>query len=480
MKTLTKISIIIIFLFMRISFAQGQYLTAGQITTLGRSVVKIKVILPNGRQKIASGFIHSSQDIAVTAYHVVAGATSVIVRYENDMVERSGTVIKVLKRADLALIRISSPLSVNPLPLASGQASINQQLTALGFYLDAVSMDQRRLSMSASQKIGNVLPSKNLQEIQNTGCPSIDLVIHKLQDNPLLPGFSGCPVFNGSGEVIGIGDGGLENGAYSISWAIPASHISALMNSTENFTGSAIQSTSYFSADVISPGEIETISVAGLTFTKLRTRSLADLATSSATDDLNGLHQILSTFPQAIDKSKIFFDIYQDVTSGAVIVIPADMQYQVTGNTIRVFDSSNRHETRVVVARNLTPVEMQQHSVNFEGSFYNPATTWMPDPAFTYLAPVMRPDGLTVRRKAFVAWSTPTTTERYLIETFAYKQGTFLSVGNVKKDYNTFFMNARFNCLQTNFGGTGCDNMLQDLTTWGAMIVATHLTSFSI
>jgi hypothetical protein len=123
---------------------------------------------------------------------------------------------------------------------------------------------------------------------------------------------------------------------------------------------------------------------------------------------------------------------------------------------------------------------MQQHSVNFEGSFYNPATTWMPDPAFTYLAPVTRPDGLTVRRKAFVAWSSLTTTERYLIETFAYKQGTFLSVGNVKKDYNTFFINARFNCVQANFGGAGCDNMLQDLTTWGAMIVATHLTSFSI
>ena len=472
-------SLITAFVFACVTSGLCQHLSAAQINSLGKSVVKIKVPLQGGKQKIATGFIYSSREFAVTAYHAVSGASHVIVRYENSLVERSGTVVKIYKFADLALIRISNPFDVSPLSVSPATAVTNQDLTALGYYLDAVSMDQRRLSVSSSNPLKNILASKNITEVQDNGCPGLDLNVHKLQDNPLLPGLSGCPIFNGQGQVVGIGDGGLENGAYSISWAIPANHITTLMSMPESSSGSTIQSTVYFSADIIATAEQRTLDIAGLHFLKLRTRSLTDIATASATDDLTGLHQMIATFPPAIDKTRIMFDIYQEATSGAVMVIPANMNMSIVGNSVRITDSRNRHESLITVQPGLNELQVQQASVQFESAFAGVSLSWAPDFQFTYLS-ARQADGLTVRRKAFVGWLGGVSPQNYLFEAFAYKNGTLLSAANKKKNYDNAFLINRNTCVGSNFTPPGCDDMLEDLTIWGSMTVAVHLTSFSI
>ncbi|MBT1688114.1 S1 family peptidase [Dawidia soli] len=455
-------------------------LSAAQINQLGASVVKITIPLPNGKEKIATGFIYQSKEYAVTAYHVVAGASNILVRYERQGAERTATVQKIYKHADLALIKIDNPLNVAALQLATAELTLNQNLTALGFYFDAKSMDQRKLSLSSSNELRNILPSKNVTEIKNNGCPGLSLVIHKLQDNPLLPGFSGCPVLNSQGRVVGIGDGGLENGAYSISWAIPVSEIAKLMASTESFGTTSLQSTLYFSADITNEGETVNLQLADLKFLKLRTRSLAELAASSETDDLQGLNQMINTFPVAIDRSRVLFDIYQEASSGAALVLPKDMTISISNTKITVTDATNTYETTIEVATNLNQDQMQQKSAEFEGNAAGFSLSWLADPQFTYFCPAYRADGLIVRRKAFVGWAGQQNPQEYMMETFAFKNGVLLCAANKKKNYNIMFLNQRNICVGSNFQSAGCSSVLQDMTTWGAMTVAIHLTSFSI
>jgi hypothetical protein len=50
-----------------------------------------------------------------------------------------------------------------------------------------------------------------------------------------LHGFSGAPIVDFSGKLIGVADGGLENGAADISWCIHSIHIPLLETSTEPF-----------------------------------------------------------------------------------------------------------------------------------------------------------------------------------------------------------------------------------------------------
>jgi S1-C subfamily serine protease len=52
-------------------------------------------------------------------------------------------------------------------------------------------------------------------------------------DGHFLPGLSGAPIFDVSGKVVAIGSGGLKSGAASVSWAVPALHLEALLLSQE-------------------------------------------------------------------------------------------------------------------------------------------------------------------------------------------------------------------------------------------------------
>jgi len=65
------------------------------------------------------------------------------------------------------------------------------------------------------------------------GFPALDLHILYLEGS-LLPGYSGSPVFDPNGRLVGVGDGVLEKGASYMSWIIPAKYLAELESSTSS------------------------------------------------------------------------------------------------------------------------------------------------------------------------------------------------------------------------------------------------------
>lgn len=57
-------------------------------------------------ERTATGFLWSNHDTAVTAMHVVTGCGNITTYFEAQGISRSADVIRVLRRADLALLRI--------------------------------------------------------------------------------------------------------------------------------------------------------------------------------------------------------------------------------------------------------------------------------------------------------------------------------------------------------------------------------------
>ena len=102
------------------------------------SVIRVRC----GTDRSATGFLWSSNDKAVTALHVVAGCTNIIVDYEGLGISRSASVAKVLRDADLALLTITNAPNAQVLLADSNTPSLSEQLSTLG-YLHALARDHR-------------------------------------------------------------------------------------------------------------------------------------------------------------------------------------------------------------------------------------------------------------------------------------------------------------------------------------------------
>src|ERR1700678_2111782 len=58
--------------------------------------------------RVATGFVWRDQGTAVTALHVISGCKTIDVYYQKAKISRSAEVLKVLRRADLALLSIKN------------------------------------------------------------------------------------------------------------------------------------------------------------------------------------------------------------------------------------------------------------------------------------------------------------------------------------------------------------------------------------
>ena len=77
-------------------------------------------------------------------------------------------------------------------------------------------------------------PDKNLSDVVTAGdaadammkrnSPNLDIRVLSLSGD-IQPGYSGAPIFDGSGSVVGIGSGGLRGGEVGIGWGIPLSEV---------------------------------------------------------------------------------------------------------------------------------------------------------------------------------------------------------------------------------------------------------------
>ena len=159
----------------------------------------------SGAESLGSGFLISSDGFILTNHHVVADASRIIVR----MQDRSEKVAKLIgsdPRSDLALLRIEGKNFPSVKIGSSNNLKVGEWVLAIGA---PFGFDSTVTAGIVSAK-GRSLPSENYVPFIQT-------------DVAINPGNSGGPLFNLSGEVIGINSQIVSrNGGFmGLSFAIP-------------------------------------------------------------------------------------------------------------------------------------------------------------------------------------------------------------------------------------------------------------------
>lgn len=152
-------------------------------------------IITDGGQ--GSGFVYDAQGHIVTNYHVIEGATDVEVRFNSGFMAY-GTVIGSDLDSDLAIVKVDAPAGeLHPLPLGdSGSLKVGQTVIAIGnpFGLNGT------MTVGIISALGRTLAS--IHESPDGNLFTAGDIIQT--DAAINPGNSGGPLFNISGEVIGV------------------------------------------------------------------------------------------------------------------------------------------------------------------------------------------------------------------------------------------------------------------------------------
>ena len=165
------------------------------------------------RQAMGSGFVISDDGYIVTNNHVVAGAETVIVRF-TDRQEYEAEVKGLDERSDLALLKVDAE-GLPSLKLAQPDAlEVGEWVLAIG---SPFGLDYSVTAGIVSAK-GRSLPTENGENY----VPFIQT------DVAINPGNSGGPLFNLSGEVVGVNSQIFtrSGGSIGLSFAIPVSVVS--------------------------------------------------------------------------------------------------------------------------------------------------------------------------------------------------------------------------------------------------------------
>lgn len=308
---------------------------------LGRSTVRITIKQGDVIKSAATGFVWKEPTQIVTSLHVLHhdGAVAIV---EFNGVKRIAQVAQVLPHADLVLLTVDEPIDgwVAITEKSDDKPPYKAPITALGFNAGASGSMTRDLQKGHANPeiLKGLLPPDDRAAVEAVKIPDIELDIYYLQGS-LLPGFSGSPVVDADGTLIGIGDGGLEDGASNVSWVIPARYLDDLTASKiEELPAELEKAGQLMSADIIDVKSYEELGYEelefeGFVFVKTKTRSFGQLLESSS--DPDGLLNVLNIFADyKIDYESLRFDIYEDLSNGLIITMPAGIPPVVDGGLL--------------------------------------------------------------------------------------------------------------------------------------------------
>ena len=359
--------------------------------SLSNATVRVVVKVRNQVVAVASGFVWQQSNHVVTSLHVMDTDPNTIVIVEFGKERRLAKVKSILPDADLVLLEVTHPVD-NWQPLRhfkSDKPKYQSLLTVLGFRKNAQGMSAIEVTTGYAKPdvLQQLLPSRAVNLMAESGIFSVKLPIYYL-DSSLPPGYSGAPVVNQQGELIGIANGGVENGAAQVSWIIPAANLirltlsqkqslpalltissalfpldkiqasqeylsgirygSELISLPESiarpiikrkfWSGAAVlqpENHSRIQADLswnLPPSTSREVSYRQLTFTRLKTRSFTQmLASSGRSESITRLRVLSQRIFDAyhIDYPNLLFDVYSDVWHGLNIVVPHSAELAV-------------------------------------------------------------------------------------------------------------------------------------------------------
>jgi hypothetical protein len=308
----------------------------------------VRVEIKDGNKGYAcSGFVWKNQNWVVSSLHAMKNGASYQVVYHNKYY-RDAEVYKVYADADLVLLKTNvdeKPLSTPAVPITSFNAekvAFGTQLYAQGYHGGAtghrvVSLQKGGAKPEILEKLVN--KPADLDKLHRLGFPKTDLTVVELMGS-LLPGYSGSPVYNLKGELVGIGNGGLENGTINVSWAIPGKYLVDLEKSSTKDLPAGLEDISLLMSSQVevdlsqsqgNEGDMQKLleeqyavySGGDLEFIQTKNRSFEQMhATAFDPENLSYFAEDLEDNGIIIDYDYIRYDIYEDIDFGVTIAVP--------------------------------------------------------------------------------------------------------------------------------------------------------------
>jgi putative serine protease PepD len=171
-----------------------------------------------------SGSVIDGQGRILTAAHVVAGASSIKVSFQ-DGTTRTARVLGADQSTDIALLKIDpSGLTLHPLALGSSKSlSVGDPLAVIG--------DPFQYSRSLSTGVVSGVD-------RTIGATNGFSIAHAIQtDASLNPGNSGGPVLDANGRLVGIADqiatGGSASSSTGVGFAVPIDLVKSELSQLE-------------------------------------------------------------------------------------------------------------------------------------------------------------------------------------------------------------------------------------------------------
>lgn len=318
--------------------------------TSAKSVVKIQTSYrgkdPKGNPaqivNTSTGWVWNDPQWVVATLHSVAGVQKIEVCTTTDNCT-GATVVKVLKEADLALLKLNRSLGLQPLQTenVSPQSTSTYFIWGYPHGVPSITGDEIKFSRSLSRipTLNDIIAGNKLKnELLNQGYPSPNAQIYRIS-SIIQPGHSGAPILTSSGKVIGIADGGLRGGTARLNWAMPSeTYLRRLASSSDAIPRTVSIQQNLYSSPYYLPitveesnydayiAEEESRSVvssdAGKSLNKTWTAaSYYDLLNTLDDEDWEDMQDFISDLDENfIDE--LYFDVYEDFETGASFAVP--------------------------------------------------------------------------------------------------------------------------------------------------------------
>ena len=293
-------------------------------------------------------------------------------------------------------------------------------------------------------------------------------------DGHILPGASGAPLITADGRVAAIGSGGLRNGAASISWAVPAGHLKALLVSREQLGAIASGTSGLFTVPFLERS-MDSIRCGTIEFVPIGVRAFVELSTTA--DDPRGLNQILAGAALPLPSLEQFrYIIYAPLDRGAAIAIPTWMRVESRETFCLATSLNGRLTVEFGGARVGDIFAVQSASMDFEMQFVQRSgRQWVPDLSASYMAPLPRLDGLVVRRKGFFS-NDPSAPPAWAFETLMVKGDTFAGAIMVNHRYDP----QRIQFCRFQPHAPACQSIGDEIASIAQTVLGVHLSTFPV
>ncbi len=170
---------------------------------------------PRVERSLGSGFVVDSAGHILTNAHVIEGATSIRVVFDDDT-ELDARIVGVDAATDIAVIRVDAFAEIQPLPLGdSDQLRVGDWTVAVG----------NPFGLSSTVTAG-ILSARSRRDVPVGG--AVRYVDFLQTDASINPGNSGGPLLDMAGRVIGINTAVNREGQ-GIAFAIPINMVGEIL-----------------------------------------------------------------------------------------------------------------------------------------------------------------------------------------------------------------------------------------------------------